>query len=369
MEKVDFCIAGGGIVGLFIAKKILDRYPDKSVFVLEKSQYLGDESTGRNSGVLHGGMYYQTASLKHKLCIAGNKQWKQLAKAYDFKINECGKYIIACTKSEIDIINDIFERGQTNGVPDFRRASADEIAMLKEYTYVEDALFSSFTGYIDAPGAVKELDKIVTNLGGFILKSEKVVDLKSTREGVLVKTSSSDFIAEKFINSAGLGAVELRKFLGLTDVENRFVKGSYLKTTQNYYKDSLIYPVPFKDQKGLGVHTVINPEGEVLFGPNAEVVDEIDYEVKEDAVDSLKNAISKTFKGIDEEKLRADYSGIRTQIVYKGETYNDFWIKGPRELNISGYFELLSIESPGLTSAPAIADYVLDLISPQSKEN
>jgi L-2-hydroxyglutarate oxidase LhgO len=359
MDRIDYCVVGGGVIGLFIAKKLIEKHPNKDIFLLEESPYLGDQSTGRNSGVLHAGMYYKTDSLKHKLCLEGNKIWKELATQFDFNINHCGKYIIACNESELQTIEDIYQQGKKNNVSDLRRATQEEIADISNHTNVVSALYSPSTASLDVASAIKELDRYILNKGVFILKNEKVSSLKEHNEGIVVKTNSSEFLAEHVFNCAGNGAVKLRKTLGLHELENRFVKGSYLKTTQKFFNEALIYPVPFKDQKGLGVHTVLSSDGNVLFGPDAEVVTKINYEVTTDAVRNLKESVSNTFKGVEIDKLSADYAGIRSQICYNNETYPDFWIKTPHEHKISGYFECLGIESPGLTAAPAIANLLV----------
>jgi L-2-hydroxyglutarate oxidase LhgO len=355
MDIVDITIAGGGIIGLLLAKELKEKYPEKEVFIFEASSYLGDECTGRNSGVLHGGMYYETDSLKHQLCIEGNKLWKEYVSKFNFKINPCGKYIVASSQEENETLEAIYQKGMKNKVPDFRWATKDELVEVSEFANVTSALYSPFTAIIDVPAAVKSLDVYLTNLGVHLLKDARINTIESCNEGILI---NSEFISKQFFNCAGLGSIKLREKLGLKDLSERFVKGCYLKTNQKYYNASLIYPVPFKDQKGLGVHTVIDIEGNILFGPNAQIVGDIDYDITDESQDDLTNAINKTFKNIDTNKLEKAYSGVRSQAIYNFEIYKDFWIKTPKDLNIQGYFECCAIDSPGLTSAPAIAKYL-----------
>jgi L-2-hydroxyglutarate oxidase LhgO len=355
MEKIDYTVAGGGIIGLFIAKELKEKFPDKEVILMEASEFLGDEATGRNSGVLHGGMYYATGSLKHRLCIEGNQLWKNLASDFNFLINKCGKFIIACNEHEKETINKIFINGQRNKVPHLRRATEQELINLSRFTHAIDALYSPYTAILDVPSAVKRLDIYLSNLGVYILKKQSVESVSKLEDGFKI---NNEFITSNFINCTGLGAIAIRSQLGLFDLETRMVKGSYLKTNQKYYNESLIYPVPFKEQKGLGVHTVIDIEGNVLFGPNADIVEQLDYIIPPETIESMISDIPNRFKGVDSEKLEPAYSGIRSQVYFNGEIYKDFWLKSPEESKIEGYYECCAIDSPGLTSAPAIAKYL-----------
>lgn len=361
MEKIDFCICGGGIIGLFIANKLLEHYPNHSVFLLEKSQNIGDSSSGRNSGVLHAGIFYKNNSLKHKLCIEGNHLWRSFAKDNHIDINDCGKFIIACSSHERNILEKIYNNGILNQVPKLTKASSDQLHEIKKYTHALDAIYSPFTSIINVPQALKVLDKQITNNGGHILKNQKVIDLTKLKNGFEVQTNDSKFMTNVFINCAGLESVSLRKLLNLKDLKNHYIKGSYLKTSQSFYNQSLIYPVNDEVNNTLGIHTVISFDGSILFGPDAEAVDSIDYSICDKTISSMKDIISKTFKGVNEQKLSPDYSGIRSKITHNGHLYQDFWIKDHTEHNINGYIELLGIESPGLTAAPAIADYVINL--------
>ena len=172
--------------------------------------------------------------------------------------------------------------------------------------------------------------------------------------------------AKKVINCAGLHSVEVRKMLGLNNLEARWVKGRYLKLNKKFYTDSLIYPLPKKDLKGLGVHTSFDFDKVVRFGPDTEDVDAStltpDYSLDNAVIDAMHPAIDKVFKNISLSDLTVDYAGIRSKIVdaQTGNPIPDFIIDSP----LPGYLECLGIESPGLTASPAITNRVISLLFP-----
>ena len=138
------------------------------------------------------------------------------------------------------------------------------------------------------------------------------------------------------------------------------MKGHYLRSSQKLNYQTLLYPTPLKNLKGLGTHSTIDIEGNVKFGPDTFDVSEIDYLMEIQSLETMKTEINRRFKGIDLNRLGPDYCGIRSKINHNGTLHKDFWIKGSKELGISGYAEACGIESPGVTSAPAISLRLLE---------
>lgn len=322
---IDCLIIGGGIVGLMTAREVARAHPGWDIAVLEKSHYFGDGTTGRNSGVLHSGIYYPTESLKHRLCIEGNQLWRQEKNA---KILSCGKMIVG------DELSDLEARARANKV-DYRFANEDELKQLNEYTETENALFIPSTAVVD--------------IASFI--SEIIYELKVLGVALIVDSKDDEWPTSRcIVNCAGLGAIEVRKKFGLTGFTQKLVKGRWLVTTSKFDAPWLIYPKPLPELMGLGVHSCIDPDGCVRFGPDAIAVTEIDYAFGDEA--SLVEATLKQFPSISRESLRPSTVGLRTKLV---ET-NDFVVDSP----MSGYIECLGIESPGLTAAPAIAKLIVE---------
>jgi L-2-hydroxyglutarate oxidase LhgO len=334
------------------------------VALFEKEAFVGEHSTSRNSGVLHSGIYYPLNSLKKKLCLEGNKIWHKLGIEKKIKINRCGKYIISCTHEEKKILTQLYDRAQNNGVEGISWVNAQELDELNSIVHVKDAFFSRNTGSIDLADTIKILEKDIYNKNIPLMKGNEVFEIQLEDNNFIVRTNKETLKTRIIINTAGLYAVKLRRMVGLFDLEDYWVKGNYLKYSKKLNYSSLIYPVPLKKLKGLGVHTSFDSDGSIRFGPNAEEVSELFYGLNDEKIkENMYLSISKIFKGIQKEFLNFDYSGIRSKIKLKGKLHEDFWIKGPKELGIPGYYEMCGIESPGLTASPAIAKYIIKKIS------
>lgn len=358
MEKIklDVTIIGGGIVGLTVAYELKKKFSMRDVAIIEGAPFLGDHSSGRNSGVLHAGLYYKTNSLKHLLCLEGIHIWKKdLCPNLGIEFQECGKILFAENLNEEEGLHEIWKNAHENGVKGLKWCDSNTLKNISHFVHAQKAFFSPETGILDVTGAVKKISEAFISIGGMISKNTKVTSLQRN-DGFLLKTNDFEIQSKIIINAAGLESVEIRKQLRLNDLEAVFVKGNYLSTSQKIHHPHLFYPVPPKDLKGLGVHSTIDLEGRIKFGPNTEDVFVIDYSDSGMALTTMVPEIMKTFKGIDQSRLYWDYSGIRSKIknskTEKIET--DFLIQSP----IPGYIECLGIESPGLTSAPAIARYI-----------
>jgi L-2-hydroxyglutarate oxidase LhgO len=365
--EIDIVIIGAGIVGLSIAKVLKESFPQKMLGILEAENYLGEHASGRNSSVLHGGIYYPTHSLKHKLCLRGNKLWESWAMELSVRLKRCGKYIVATGIEEVPNLDKIFQQAVKNEVPGIRYASEEELCQLQETTYATKAIFSPTTGILDVSDAIIKLADYLYKKEVPLLKKTKVTSLK--REGDFyildyegncegpIKTSI-------LINASGNNSVTLREQLGLHNLENYFVKGNYLTDGSINTESPLIYPIAPKNGHGLGVHNSFDTDGRVRFGPNIEKVEDVNYTENKKLTSQLKEETLRTFKNVEEDKLYWEFAGVRSKVIERGETqpYNDFWIKKVKEGN-KVFIDLAGIDSPGVTAAPAIAHYVSDLLT------
>ncbi len=368
ITKIDIAIVGGGIVGLMSALQLSQKHPNYSIALFEQELYLGEHTSSRNSGVLHAGIYYQENSLKHTLCIEGNRMWRSLCEKYQIDILPCGKHIIATNRDEAERLDTLFKQAQKNEVPRIRRSKKDEIESLQQSTNVSQAIFSPSTAVIDISTAINLITKEITNSGAHILTRTKVTDLTFENNSYTFKAGNDWINSTILINCAGLFSIELRKMLGLSELENHYVKGSYLSCTAKTAINYLIYPVPpiilGQKFKSLGVHCVLDIDGKIRFGPNTEDVHQLDYKTSSNIVEEMWPAINSLFKNIRKDDLHADFCGIRPKITdsTNGELISDFWIKNGANYQLPGYIELCGIESPGLTASPAIAKFISKLL-------
>lgn len=352
---MDAIVIGGGIVGLCTAFYYKKKNPDHEIAVLEGSPFLGDGNTSRNSGVLHAGIYYNKGSNKHLLCKEGNSIWRKWAKEYGMPVTLCGKYVVASSQSEIDKLNALYAQAKSNEIEGVEWCSADE---LKEFVNIEKAFFSDTSGYIDVPSALKKLEILLLSEGVHILPNTYVESIVKVSNFFLVVTKEDTIKTMRVLNCSGHEGVRIRTCLDLTDLKDKFIKGSYLILNKKFYNKSLIYPVPLDGLFGLGVHTTIDSAGVVRFGPNTSEVSDYNYRTEEDTLEKMWPAISGLFSTIIKSDLALDYSGVRTKLIRNGEIYPDFWIDAP----LQGYAEAIGIESPGLTSAPAIGKLLSNLV-------
>ena len=358
MEKIklDITIIGGGIIGLTVAYELKKKFPLRDVALIEGALFLGDHSSGRNSGVLHAGLYYPTNSQKHLLCMEGLGLWKNdLCPNLGIDYLECGKILFAKNSHEENGLEELWHKAHENGVKDLKWCNSEKLIELNHFIRAHKAFFSPKTGILDVTGAIKNIAHYFESLGGMIAKNCQVISIQQNL-GFLIETDQFEIQTEILINAAGFFGPKIREHLNLKDLSSVLVKGNYLSTSQRLDHKHLFYPVPPKDLKGLGVHSTLDLEGKIKFGPNTEDISELNYTDSGDALKTMLPEIMNTFLGIEESRLYWDYAGIRSKIknIKSGKLESDFWIKSP----IKGYIECLGIESPGLTCAPAVAKKV-----------
>jgi L-2-hydroxyglutarate oxidase LhgO len=356
---VDIAIIGGGIVGLATAYEISKKLPQAEVALFDKEPNLGEHSSGRNSGVLHAGLYYPYGSLKHLLCLEGNRSWDQYAQDLNIGIRRCGKLIFSNSNNEETKLNELFQKAIKNNVP-IREPNQSELALLNQNVHATNAICSPSTGIINVSEALKNLKYVLESRGIHVYYSSEILKIINLQDEFELELSNFKIHSNVIINCAGLNSIDLRLQLGMNEFKSYIVKGNYLTTTQKLTYDTLYYPIPPKDLKGLGVHSTIDLDGKVKFGPNTEDVDQIDYSPPKQEMNEMKNLVTKYFKNIDELKLYWDYAGCRPKIIRSKtkDLFTDFIIESP----IKNYIECLGIESPGITAAPAIAKMVSSIL-------
>ncbi|MBT3586353.1 MAG: FAD-dependent oxidoreductase [Halobacteriovoraceae bacterium] len=353
---IDGIIIGGGIVGLALAEQLMERFPNFEFALFEENPYPGECSSSRNSGVLHSGIYYKKNSLKHLHCLRGRELWDSLANKYKIPIKKCGKILFANGPEEIAKLEALKENGVNNQVPELSWADEQLITEVSDYVNVDRALVCGSTGIIDLAGAIRAISQAVYNKNIPILLDNKVKGLSKSLGKFEIQTTNENFTSNFVFNCAGRNSLEIRNLLGLTDLSEKLVKGHYLKYSGNYYREKLLYPMPLKSLKGLGIHTCLDFEGNVLFGPDAQERTDASFRMEEKDIREMKEYVLQTYKGIDPDKLAMDYCGIRNKIIKAEKLFEDFWVGDPSSTGIKGYFEFCGIESPGFTSAPSLAE-------------
>ncbi|OGC25322.1 hypothetical protein A2291_02820 [candidate division WOR-1 bacterium RIFOXYB2_FULL_42_35] len=372
MDKVDITIIGAGVVGLSLAATLSD--DRKSVFVLEKHSAFGQETSSRNSEVIHAGIYYPPGSLKAKLCVEGNQLLYDLCQQYNIPCQKLGKLIVATNQTEVICLEAILAKAKKNGVRDLKIISAAEVKKLEPNVAGLAAIYSTSTGIIDSHALMKHFEIEAKAKGAEISYSCEVVGVQKIAFGYEVMVGNNgdefSFFSEVVINSAGLESDTLASYVGL-EVEKlgydlKYCKGDYFSVGHGKSKSikHLVYPVPEVKGAGLGVHATLNLQGELRLGPDATYINsrDLNYDVDPNKATAFYESAKKILPFVELEDLRVDTSGIRPKLQGQGEGVRDFVIQDEKEQGLPGFINLIGIESPGLTASPAIAEYVRNLL-------
>ena len=362
--KTDTVIIGAGVVGLAIAREIGRK--GHEVIILEKHFRAGEETSSRNSGVIHSGIYYPTGSKKAILCVEGNNLLYEYAQKRNIAHRNTGKIVVATTAEEINRLELLFQRGTDNNVKGLKLLTKNDVVKLQAEIRAEQALYCPSSGIIDAAELVQSLEAELQEQGIITAFNSTVeqIEVKSS-SGFTVKVSTEESFsieAEKVINSAGLNAVHLAsKIKGIPEgviPKAYFAKGHYFQLSGKHpFNDYLVYPL--NDRDGLGVHVSVDISGKARFGPDVTWVKELEYSFNESLKDKFVEAIQSYWPALNPDKLLPDYTGIRPKIYGPEDEPADFLIQTSKEHQVEGLVNLLGIESPGLTCSFSIAREVV----------
>jgi L-2-hydroxyglutarate oxidase len=264
-------VIGGGIVGLSTAMQMTERFPGISVAVLEKEPALARHQTGRNSGVIHAGVYYHPGSLKAQFCREGVEATTRFCREQGIAYEQCGKLLVATEPAELPRMEALYERARTNGI-DVERLDKAEVARREPRIRGLAGLFVKTTGIVDYAQVAKAMAGVVAGRGGAILTSSEVAYVEETPSGVTLDVGRDRIRARHVIAAAGLQADRIARLCGV-DIDFRIVpfRGEYyrLGSDKDRIVNHLIYPIPDPELPFLGVHLTRMIGGYVTVGPNA----------------------------------------------------------------------------------------------------
>ncbi|MTE11869.1 L-2-hydroxyglutarate oxidase [Nocardia aurantiaca] len=267
----DYCVIGGGIVGVATAHRILERHPGASLLLVEKAGRLGLHQTGHNSGVIHSGIYYEPGSLKARLCVRGARLTKEFAAAHGIPFKECGKLLVATDAAEHARMLALYERSVANGV-EVELLDAAELVRREPRVTGVGALFVASTGIIDYGKITRTLADDVRAAGGEIVLGAEIAAITETDSEVTISGPTGSWQASRLVVCAGLQADRMARLAGL-DIDLRIVpfRGEYyqLPPERKDLVTTLIYPIPDPELPFLGVHLSPTIDGALTVGPNA----------------------------------------------------------------------------------------------------
>lgn len=267
----DFCVVGGGIVGLASAMKLLERRPGASLVLIEKENGLALHQTGHNSGVIHSGIYYAPGSLKAELCRRGAEATKAFALDHGIPFDVCGKHIVATGEKELARLDVLFERAGRNGI-EAERIDAAELRRREPNVTGIGAIFTPSTGIVDYKAMCRAMADTIRVAGGEIMLGGEVTAIAEAGGRVTVRVGERSLDARRLLACAGLQSDRIARLAGMK-VDHRIVpfRGEYfsLPACMNDVVRTLIYPVPDPDLPFLGIHLTRMIDGRVTVGPNA----------------------------------------------------------------------------------------------------
>jgi len=370
MDSVDTVVIGAGVVGLAIARRLA--MAGQEVVLLEQESEFGTVTSARNSEVIHAGIYYETGSLKARLCVEGNRRLYEFCDSHGVNHRRCGKLIVAADDNQIAGLAKIEKRALAAGVEDLRWLEASEAMAMEPALQCVRALLSPSTGIIDSHGLMLACLGEAEDHGAMLAKLSKLVAAKAVAGGfeltIEVEGARMDLRCRRLINSAGLGAPAVAGLIDGLAPEHvptaYMAKGNYFSLSARCPFTHLIYPIP--NEAGLGVHLTLDLAGQGRFGPDVEWVDQEDYNVDIRRADGFYAEIRRYWPGLPDDSLQPAYSGIRPKIVGPGQTAADFVLEGPETHGLPGLVNLFGIESPGLTSSLPLSDMVHRLLEETS---
>lgn len=360
MDRFDVLIIGGGVVGSAIARE-LTKYR-LQIGVLEKNLDVCYETSGRNSGVVHGGFAYDPGTLKARLCVEGNRMMDALSKELDFPFIRCGKVLVGSTPEDMASLTRTLAQGERNGVRGLRLIDRQELNRLVPKAVGQFAMFSEQSGIVDPFLYTISLAENAAQNGAKYFLDHEVTGIRRNQNGYEVQTNHGSLTTRWVINSAGLGCGKISDMLGIKGYRVIGSKGDYIILDNRTGKDlpMPIYPVPSNTY--MGIHVTNTTDGNVIIGPNAETVTDFGYYgVTGASADSLAESASRIWPCIHKADYIRNYSGILPKWVDENGVIQDFKIEIRPELAPNAV-NLVGIESPGLTAAVPIARTVIRMM-------
>jgi len=357
----DALVIGAGVVGLACAAAMARS--GKSVILVERHSRAGEETSSRNSGVIHSGIYYPTASLKARLCVAGRQRLYAYCEERGITHRRCGKLVVA-QANQVEALRALQRKALDNDVTDVELLTDSEARELEPAVRCTAALLSPSTGIIDVHEYMLALEADIEGAQGILAFNTEFIGATTGRDGIAATLRAggeeTELGCRYLVNSAGLDAVAL---LGRIEGYPRsrghrtfYAKGNYYSCQGIKPFRHLIYPMP--NEASLGLHATLDLDGSTRFGPDVEWVDRVDYRVDAGREQSFYASIREYWPALPDNALQPGYSGIRPKRVGPGQPAADFLIEGPEDHGVPGLVNLIGIESPGLTSSLAIGDEV-----------
>jgi len=365
--EFDVVVVGAGVVGLAVGRALA--LSGREVLILERNAAIGEETSSRNSEVIHAGIYYPRGSLKAELCVRGRDALYRYCAEKGIPHRRIGKVIVAVSDEQRAELELLRLTAQANGVEDLEWLDRAGLHALEPEVSGVAALLSPSTGIVDSHALMLALRGDLEQAGGQVAVRSKLRDGRSAGNALALSVETEDGIVElrarTVVNCAGLHSDRVARALpDIASVEIptlRYAKGNYFVYDGKSPFRHLVYPLP--EPGGLGVHATLDLAGRARFGPDVEWTETIDYSLDASRAERFYAAIRRYWPGLEDGMLSPGYVGIRPKLVGPGEPAADFMIAVGDVPGGGRIAHLFGIESPGLTASLAIAEHVRDRLA------
>jgi len=394
-SQVNVAIIGAGIVGLATGLELTHRFPGISLAVIEKESVVAGHQSSHNSGVIHSGIYYKPGSLKAKLCVEGGEALQRFCQENSVPYDICGKVIVATAERELPRLNELYRRGDKNGLKGLRMLTADEIREFEPYATGIRGIRVPSTGIVDYVKVAEKYAELIASRGGAIHLSHEVIALMRSSGNTVVETTRGPIQTKLVINCAGLQSDRVSRManakLDLTIVPFR---GEYYEMVpaKRHYLKGLLYPVPDPQFPFLGVHFTRRMGGGIEAGPNAVLAMKREGYLKNSfdfgdvfeyarfpgfwtmtakhwrmslgeyhrswSKAAFVRALQRLMPELAREDLVPGASGVRAQALdIKGKLIDDFHF-----VYTDGMVHVCNVPSPAATASLAIGKHIVDTV-------
>lgn len=364
-ETADVIVIGAGVVGLAVGRALA--LAGREVIVVEKNKAFGEETSSRNSEVIHAGIQYRPGGVRAQLAVKGRDALYAYCQSRHVNHARCGKLLVANGEEEIARLQTYKSNAEQNGVDDLEIIDAQAARALEPRVKCDAAILSPSSGMIDSHGLMLALIGDLEDAGGALALSSPMAGGRVAGGGVELEIGGVDPVtlkARTVVNCAGLWSDRVARSINGVPSDTiphlKYARGQYFTYSGAAPFSRLIYPLPSPDSQG--VHYTRDLGGQAKLGPDIMFINSNeDYSVLEERRDSFVSAAKRFWPDIDGAKLVPGYAGIRPKIKGPGEE-GDFVFSDQRAHGIDGYLGLYGIESPGLTTCLAIADHAAALV-------
>lgn len=352
----DVVIIGAGVSGSASARE-LSRYKVNAC-VIEKAEDVCSGTSKANSGIVHAGFDAPVGSLMAQLNVKGNEMMEELSKELDFPFKKNGSLVICLSKDDMPKLQELYDRGRKNGVKDLKILSKEDVLKLEpninEEVYA--ALYAP-TGGIVCPFGLNIALAENANTNGVEFKfNTEAKDIEKIDDGFIIKTNNGDIKTKYIVNAAGVYADKFHNMVSENKINITARKGEYclLDKTAGCHVSKTIFSLPGKMGKGVLVSPTTH--GNLIVGPTStDIADKEGLNTTRDGLDTILEKSSMNVKNIPMRQVITSFAGLRAH-----EDNHEFIIKELED--VKGFIDCAGIESPGLTSAPAIGIMVADIL-------